>query len=65
MNLSRRREVKYVILATLPTFSGGIAAVDFHDWRQVAAFVSALLFTGWTASRAYHDKSSSNTERQP
>ena len=61
---SHHREMKYVSLAVLATASGAIAAVDFHDWRQVAAFVGANIVSACVASKAYHDLSSSISTKQ-
>ncbi len=52
---SRIRAAKYIALAVLTTASASIAAVNFHDWRQVAAFVGAQIVSGCVAAKAYRD----------
>lgn len=55
----------YVNAAVLATFIGGVAAVDFSNWKQVAAFVGGILLAGNNAVRAYIDKSPSEVVAAP
>ena len=65
LSRSRRRAAKYIALAVLTTASASIAAVDFHDWRQVVAFVGAQIVSGCVAGKAYHDTTASKVPKQP
>ena len=59
------RLTTYVNAALLATFISGVAAVDFSNWKQVAAFVCGILLAGNNAVRAYIDKSPSEVVAPP
>ena len=62
---SALRLTTYVNAAVLAAFIGGVAAVDFSNWKQVAAFIGGILLAGNNAIRAYIDKSPSEVVTPP
>jgi hypothetical protein len=60
---SMLRLLTYVNAAILSAFIGGVATVDFTDWKQVAVFSAAVILAGNNALRAYIDKSPSEVQQ--